>query len=55
MKSRSARTIGWMILLTTLQSLAADSTTVPPYMGQEPPGLAPKVFALAYQPSQPLR
>jgi hypothetical protein len=39
------RMIGWMILFPSLTSLAADSTTSQVYMGQEPPGLVPKVFA----------
>ena len=46
MKTRKTSMIGWMILLAALPSLAADSTTTaPPYMGQESPGLTPKVFA----------
>ena len=32
-------------LLTTLPSLAADNATPPPYLGQEPPGFVPKLFA----------
>ena len=45
MSTQKRSMIGWMILFTSLTSLAADSTTAPPYMGQEPPGLTPKVFA----------
>jgi hypothetical protein len=36
---------GWTILFMTLQFLAADDAAPAPYMGQEPPGLVPKVFA----------
>jgi hypothetical protein len=35
----------WMILLTALQFLAAEDAVPAPYMGQEPPGLIPRVFA----------
>jgi len=45
MKARETNVIGWMILFTALPSLAADVTPAPPYMGQEPPGLQPRVFA----------
>jgi hypothetical protein len=45
MKTRMIRTIGWVILLVTSPVLAADSNSVPPCMGQEPPGFVPKVFA----------
>jgi hypothetical protein len=37
--------IGWMLLVTALPGLAAEIAAVSPYMGQEPPGLIPKVFA----------
>jgi hypothetical protein len=45
LKTRRVRTIGWVILLLALPVLAAESIIVPPYMGEEPPGLVPKVFA----------
>ena len=45
MKARKINMISWMILLSSLPSLAADNALAPPYMGQEPPGLTPKVFA----------
>jgi hypothetical protein len=34
-----------MILLAAMPGIAANSKTAPPYMGEEPPGLVPKVFA----------
>jgi len=37
--------IGWMMLFAALPGLAADDAAPAPYMGQEPPGLVPKVFA----------
>jgi hypothetical protein len=38
--------IGWMILFASLAGQAADSAATPHYyMGQEPPGLVPQVFA----------
>jgi len=45
MNTRRAETIGWMILFTALRALAVENTAPPPYLGQEPPGLVPKVFA----------
>ena len=45
MKARKINMIGWMILFSSLPSLAADTAVAPPYLGQEPPGLLPKVFA----------
>jgi hypothetical protein len=45
MKTRKTSMIGWMILLVASPALATDGTTAPPYMGQEPPGVMPKVFA----------
>jgi hypothetical protein len=45
MKNRFA-IIGTLVaLLTALPSVAVDTATPPPYMGQEPPGFVPKVFA----------
>ncbi len=37
-------TIAWVIL-TAAPALATDGNTVPLYLGQEPPGLVPQVFA----------
>ena len=37
--------MGWMILVTAMTGLAAESAAVRPYMGQEAPGLVPKIFA----------
>ncbi len=46
MRASSAYVIAWTILFTALPNLAAETTTAaPPYLGQEPPGLLPKVFA----------
>jgi len=45
MTARMTRPIGWMILFAALPGLAADDAAPAPYMGQEPPGLVPKVFA----------
>ncbi len=45
MKARKTKMVGWIVLLAACPVFAADSNGVPPYMGQEPPGLTPKVFA----------
>ncbi len=45
MKARQTRIVGWIVLWATMPVLAADSNSPLPYMGQEPPGLTPKVFA----------
>ena len=45
MNSRSAEMIAGIILLATLPAAAAEDAAAPPYMGEEPPGLVPKVFA----------
>jgi hypothetical protein len=45
MKIRKVGTIYWMILLAALPGLAAADAAPAPYMGQEPPGLVPKIFA----------
>jgi hypothetical protein len=35
----------WMVLFMALPALAVENTAPAPYIGQEPPGLVPKVFA----------
>ncbi len=45
MNAHVTRTIGWVVLLVTSSVLGADSNNVPPYMGQEPPGLTARIFA----------
>jgi len=45
MATRKTGLIRWLILSLTLPCTAADNTVPAPYMGQEPPGLVPKVFA----------
>jgi hypothetical protein len=45
MAIRKTGLIRWLILSMSLPCTAADNTVPPPYMGQEPPGLTPKVFA----------
>jgi hypothetical protein len=47
MGMRKTSLIGGLILGLASSALAADNTIAPPYMGQEPPGLTPKVFAPA--------
>jgi hypothetical protein len=44
MKTRKTSTIGLMILCMSLPALAVDNKAPAPYMGQEPPGLTPKIF-----------
>jgi hypothetical protein len=45
MKTQNARIMVWAVLLAAVPALAAGDTAPAPYMGQEPPGLTPKVFA----------
>ncbi len=45
MTARKTRMVGWIVLLAACPVFAADSNGVPPYMGQEPPGFVPKLFA----------
>jgi hypothetical protein len=45
MNIQMVKMIGLIILFTSLTVLATENTASAPYMGQEPPGLTPKVFA----------
>jgi hypothetical protein len=45
MGTKTVGPIGVAILWLASWAFAADSNTPPPYMGQEPPGLTPKIFA----------
>lgn len=45
MTTRKTSTIGWMVLFMALPAIATGNRAPAPYLGQEPPGLIPKVFA----------
>jgi hypothetical protein len=45
MKTRKVIMMCWMVLFMALPALAAENKAAPPYMGQKPPGLVPKIFA----------